>query len=181
MTIRYRGQDGSGNVSPSSVFYPGVFDSNFTAVPFSLVGGLEVELVLILTFNAPALRRAGLIRRANQAQCRQEGLDREAGSAHAHKRADDLFRNSECWARLGIAIALTNWRARDGEELVNGKIALQDAYTADNGWPPAQLLGERVLDHRQDAGATLIVVLLLSLGIWAAIWGAVSSVLAALP
>src|SRR5262245_44597698 len=61
------------------------------------------------------------------------------------------------------------------EELVNSKIALHVAYSVDDRWPPAQPLRARTPHHRPETGASLIVVLLLSLGLWAAIWGTVAS------
>jgi hypothetical protein len=64
-------------------------------------------------------------------------------------------------------------------ELVDSKIVLHDAYSVDDRRPPAQPLGKRA-PHRPDVGATLIVTLLLSLGVWAAIWGAVASLFSAL-
>jgi hypothetical protein len=59
-------------------------------------------------------------------------------------------------------------------ELVDSKIVLHDAYSIDDRWPPVQPLGERAPHNRLDTGASLIVVSLLSLGLWAAIWGAVA-------
>ena len=65
------------------------------------------------------------------------------------------------------------------EELMDSTIPSEGAYVDDRRlW--AQPFGARGPHHRQDMGASLIVVLLLSLGLWAAIWGAVSSVSAAL-
>jgi hypothetical protein len=58
-------------------------------------------------------------------------------------------------------------------ELVDGKILSQDAYSADDQWPPAQLFGKGAPHHRLDTGGILIVISLLSLGLWATIWGAI--------
>jgi hypothetical protein len=64
-------------------------------------------------------------------------------------------------------------------ELVESKIVLHDTYSVDDRRPTAQPLGKRA-PHRPDKGATLIVTLLLSLGLWAAIWGAVALLFSAL-
>jgi hypothetical protein len=62
-------------------------------------------------------------------------------------------------------------------ELVDSKTVLHDAYSVDDRWLPAQSFRKRAPHHRLGTGATLIVVSLLSLGVWAAIWGAVAIVL----
>jgi hypothetical protein len=64
-------------------------------------------------------------------------------------------------------------------ELVESKIVLQSAYSVDDRRPPVQPFGKRVPHRRLDTGATLIVVSLLSLGVWAAIWGAVAALFSA--
>jgi hypothetical protein len=64
-------------------------------------------------------------------------------------------------------------------ELVDSKIVLHDAYSVDDRWPPAQSFGRRAPHHRLGTGAALIVVSFLSLGVWAAIWGAVASLFSA--
>jgi hypothetical protein len=45
--------------------------------------------------------------------------------------------------------------------------------------PPAQPFEKPAPYHRPDTGATLIAVPLLSLGLWAAIWGAVAALFSA--
>jgi hypothetical protein len=56
----------------------------------------------------------------------------------------------------------------------------QDAYSGNDRRPPVQPPFERPAPHhRLDAGAYLIVTVLLSLGIWAAIWEAVASLFSA--
>jgi hypothetical protein len=64
-------------------------------------------------------------------------------------------------------------------ELVDSKIVSHDSYSVDDRWPPAQPFGKRLPHGRLDTGATLIVVSLLSLGLGAAIWGAVASLFSA--
>jgi hypothetical protein len=56
----------------------------------------------------------------------------------------------------------------------------QGAYSGNDRRLPAQPPFERpALHHRPDTGAYLIVTVLLSLGIWAAIWEAVASLFSA--
>jgi hypothetical protein len=63
---------------------------------------------------------------------------------------------------------------------VDRKIVLHAAYSVDDRWWPAQPFGKRASDDRLDTGVSLIVVSLLSLGLWAAIWGTVASLAAVL-
>jgi hypothetical protein len=64
-------------------------------------------------------------------------------------------------------------------ELVDSKFVLHGPHSVDDRWPPAQPFGKRVPHRRLDEGPTLIVISLLSLGLWAAIWGAVASLFSA--
>jgi hypothetical protein len=56
---------------------------------------------------------------------------------------------------------------------VNSKVLLKSAYSADQR-SAVRWIGDRSSHHWSD-GASLTVVLLLSLGVWAAIWEAVAS------
>jgi len=58
------------------------------------------------------------------------------------------------------------------EELVDSKILLKDAYSADQR-SAVRWIGDHSPNHWSD-GASLTVVLLLSLGVWAAIWQVVA-------
>jgi hypothetical protein len=49
------------------------------------------------------------------------------------------------------------------------------AYSRNDWRLVAQPFEKRASDHRLDTGSYLILTALLSLGIWAAIWGAVTS------
>ena len=60
-------------------------------------------------------------------------------------------------------------------ELADSKIRLQRAYSVNEGRGPAQPFKKSALYGRPELGASLIMTLLLSLGLWAAIWGAVYS------
>jgi len=63
---------------------------------------------------------------------------------------------------------------------VNIRIPLEGSHLVAFRRQPAQPLGKRVLDPRLDRAASLILILLLSLGLWAAIWVVVGSVALAL-
>jgi hypothetical protein len=65
------------------------------------------------------------------------------------------------------------------EGLMDGKVLSPGAYSVNDRTLPAQPFEERASDHRLDTGAYLIVTVLLSLGIWATIWGAVTSLISA--
>ena len=64
-------------------------------------------------------------------------------------------------------------------ELVDSKVVLQDAHSVDDRWLPAESFRKRARHDRLGTGAALIVVSFLSLGVWAAIWGAVASLFSA--
>jgi hypothetical protein len=66
------------------------------------------------------------------------------------------------------------------EELMDSTIPSEGAYSVGDRRLWAQPFDARGPHHRQDIGASLIVVLLLSLGLWVTIWGAVGSVSAVL-
>jgi len=62
--------------------------------------------------------------------------------------------------------------------LVNSKIRLQSPYSVNDWRRPAQPSEKRAPYGRPGIGASLITTLLLSLGLWAAIWGTVASLAA---
>jgi hypothetical protein len=65
------------------------------------------------------------------------------------------------------------------DRLMDSKILSQGAYPVNDRRLLAQPFERPAPHHRLDTGAYLIVTVLLSLGIWAAIWGAVASLFAA--
>jgi hypothetical protein len=82
---------------------------------------------------------------------------------------------------VGIAIALTNCTyTRAPGELVTYRNLFAGTYSSDDRRSLDQLLRKRVPDHRPDTRASLIVTVLLSLGVWAAIWGGITSLLSVL-
>jgi len=58
---------------------------------------------------------------------------------------------------------------------VDSKIRLQSPYSINDWRRPAQPFEKHAPYGRPDIGASLITTLLLSLGLWAAIWGVVAS------
>jgi hypothetical protein len=62
---------------------------------------------------------------------------------------------------------------------VDSKIRSQSAYSANDWTLPAQPVEKHALYSRPDIGAPLVMTLLLSLGLWAAIWGVVASLASA--
>jgi hypothetical protein len=65
------------------------------------------------------------------------------------------------------------------EELVNNQTRFQGAYSVNEWRALDHPLEERGLYARPDIGASLIVTLLLSLGLWAGIWGTIISLFSA--
>jgi hypothetical protein len=65
------------------------------------------------------------------------------------------------------------------EGLMDGKVLSTGAYSVGDCTLLARPFGKRAPHHRLDAGAYLIMTVLLSLGVWAAIWGAVASLFSA--
>ena len=74
----------------------------------------------------------------------------------------------------GAALRLLNTLSahRITEELVHSKVLLKGAYSGDQR-SAVRWVGDRAPSHWSD-GASLTVVLLLSLRVWAAIWQAVA-------
>ena len=62
---------------------------------------------------------------------------------------------------------------------MDGKVLSPGAYSVSNRTLLAQPFGKRIPHLRADTGASLIVTVLLSLGVWAAIWGTVASLFSA--
>ena len=61
------------------------------------------------------------------------------------------------------------------EELLNSRNPLEGFYLVHSRRQPVQPLGKRAVHPRIDRGAALILILLLSLGLWVAIWVVVGS------
>ena len=61
---------------------------------------------------------------------------------------------------------------------MNSRIPWKGTYLVDPRRQPVQPLGKRALHPRLDRAASLILILLLSLGLWAAIWVVVGSLAA---
>jgi len=64
------------------------------------------------------------------------------------------------------------------EELVNSRVPLEGPYLVASRRQPVQPLEKRTFHLRLDRKASLILILLLSLGLWAAIWVVVASLAA---
>ena len=62
---------------------------------------------------------------------------------------------------------------------MDNKIRSHSGYSANDWRLPAELFEKRASHGRPDIGASLVMTLLLSLGLWAALWGAVASLSAA--
>jgi len=56
--------------------------------------------------------------------------------------------------------------------MVDSKIRFESLYSVNEERGPAQPFKKSALYGRPELGASLIMTLLLSLGLWAAIWGA---------
>ena len=97
-------------------------------------------------------------------------VDGTAGRQHRGPRTRPFFDMGTSAA----ALRLHNTRSphRITEELVDSKVALRGAYSADQR-SAVRWIGERTPYHWSD-GASLTIALLLSLGVWAAIWHAVA-------
>ena len=63
---------------------------------------------------------------------------------------------------------------------MENNIRSQGANSANDRRPPTEPFEERAPYNRPDTGAYLIMISFLSLGLWAGIWGAVTSLLSAL-
>ena len=82
--------------------------------------------------------------------------------------------------RLGIGIALTDLTyTRQWRGLVESKIRSDGAYFANDRRLPAAPFEKISRYDQPDTGVCLVLISLLSLGFWAAIWGAVASLFSA--
>jgi hypothetical protein len=68
-------------------------------------------------------------------------------------------------------------QGREIEGLADSTIRWHSAYSVNNRRPPDEPPAERAPYNRLDTGARLIVIGLLSLGLWAAIWAAAASLM----
>src|SRR3984893_2865977 len=94
-----------------------------------------------------------------------------ASLQHRGPRTRPLFDMETCGAALRLLNTLSAHRIT--EELVDSKVLLEGAYSA-NQRSAVRWNGDRS-SHSWSDGASLTVVLLLSLGVWAGIWEAVAS------
>jgi hypothetical protein len=62
---------------------------------------------------------------------------------------------------------------------VDSKIRFESLYSINEERGPAEPFKKSALYGRPELGASLIMTLLLSLGLWAAIWGALASLASA--
>jgi len=60
---------------------------------------------------------------------------------------------------------------------VKSRIPLEGRYLVASRKQPARPLGKRIFYQRLHRGAALILILLLSLGLWAAVWKLASAVM----
>ena len=97
-------------------------------------------------------------------------VDGTASRQHRGPRTRPLFDMGTSAA----ALRLRNTRSahRITGELVDSKVPLRGVYSADQR-SAVRWIGERTPNHWSD-GASLTIALLLSLGVWAAIWQAVA-------
>ena len=66
-----------------------------------------------------------------------------------------------------------------GALVLHSKIPSEGSHSAADWSSPGDLFGSDALDDRLDADASLIVVMALSVGLWAAIWWVVASLFSA--
>ena len=64
---------------------------------------------------------------------------------------------------------------------MDGKIRLRGGFSLPDWRLPAELFEKPASDDRADTGASLILISLLSVGLWAAIWGATSLAAVVIP